>query len=410
MLARCLLSSKSNESRQCPKEVNLADDAGKKTLCVALEEVALNPALKYHLSSCQIMPIGSHTVENAVDRIIGVVSQMLLATEEHIKTATFDDEAEMIFNELFALKKASVESDDEKFYSFLDRKESDYYIGQLEGNNPYSQAEKDHNAKYDEEQFDKYGNYTTDKILELSGVHFSLVEEKYTILVVYKQIINYNAQALEKTFTAERLEFICEPVADEKLKYTFFIDLPSREENLIILSFMPEGKVFVNAGVYDAIKGTMKISKDPSLVHFEISDVENESERFYQSINNSPYIIIDSETGNEVEREEHIDDNGEKQIVIKMIPHKSYFCMCVQIEGKCSVPMEPEEIGDFYLDGVNGFKQSTYNALVWYNKAKTSESYRKMADVFACDPVFADVDMERKYRQLYELAQKADEE
>ena len=414
-----LLSSKSNESRQCPKEVNLADNAGKSILCVALENIEMIPALKYHLTSGQIMTIDSYDTATKIKKVIDVICEKLTykTEKDFAKAVNVDDELEDKFEELFGADRVDNSSEDVRFEEFLKNKESAYYINRLITNNPEWTKKKGKITGFSEDLFDKYGDYQPTKNLPphthtLEGVHFSIVEESNTIVVVYRQFVSYNPLTLEKYYRAERLDSIQETTGEGKIKKTFFIDIIHKEDGLIFLSFVDGGKVIVNSGIYDAIKGSISMTLNPSYLLLEES-INQVEEKEWICKPDSPFIVIDPESGEEVKREKCVNESGEEQTIMRLRPHKSYFSFAIcsnKRNGKSSESLDPEEIGDFYLDGVNGFKQSTYNALVWYNKAKTSESYRKMADIFACDPVFADVEMEKKYRQLYELSQNANEE
>lgn len=64
---------------------------------------------------------------------------------------------------------------------------------------------------------------------------------------------------------------------------------------------------------------------------------------------------------------------------MELQPHKSYFTF--QIRNKDSdtnrYPMDAEDVGDFFMKGIKGFPHNTYNALIWYEKAKTKTAYEK---------------------------------
>lgn len=50
-----VLSEHSNSSRQCPKEITVADNVGVPIVCVKIDDVEMSQALKYHLSTQQIL-------------------------------------------------------------------------------------------------------------------------------------------------------------------------------------------------------------------------------------------------------------------------------------------------------------------------------------------------------------------
>lgn len=97
-------------------------------------------------------------------------------------------------------------------------------------------------------------------------------------------------------------------------------------------------------------------------------------------------------------------DNREERYVT-LESGKSYFAFKIEEYQD----MEAEDIGDYYRKGLHTFPQNTYQALLWYEKAGTSEAYRKMADIFMEVPVFKDENLAVEYAQKYFVLQEKDE-
>lgn len=65
-----ILSHSSNASRQCYKEINIADNANIPMLCVAIDEVKMSSALEYHLSNKQAVFVNSKHIRDELDNIV----------------------------------------------------------------------------------------------------------------------------------------------------------------------------------------------------------------------------------------------------------------------------------------------------------------------------------------------------
>ncbi len=87
-----LLSKNSNESRQCPKEIAIADSAGIPVLCLKIETVEMNPSYEYHFSVAQIMPVDFSAPETALEEIETAVKGRLghIPPVPHTSVNAFD--------------------------------------------------------------------------------------------------------------------------------------------------------------------------------------------------------------------------------------------------------------------------------------------------------------------------------
>ena len=109
-------------------------------------------------------------------------------------------------------------------------------------------------------------------------------------------------------------------------KKTFFVDEPSDEEELVILSFGKD-KVVVNMGLLTNDK--VKISKRPIPIKFDTlySEKETEYKEFkYTPDLKRPISIIDPETTEEIKPVLYFDqETNEVKGKCKLKPYKSYF-------------------------------------------------------------------------------------
>ena len=65
-----LLSKSSVESRQCPKEITLADNAGKPMICIQMDETKMNPMMEYHFLSGQLCYFNPEKPDETLDELL----------------------------------------------------------------------------------------------------------------------------------------------------------------------------------------------------------------------------------------------------------------------------------------------------------------------------------------------------
>ena len=160
----------------------------------------------------------------------------------------------------------------------------------------------------------------------VNGKHFSITDPQGVNTVIYR--VNKTAKEYQKEYpklTVERLISTEELNGNNKRK-TFFIDSPSYEEQLVILSFTGD-KVVVNMGLLENDK--IKISKKPMPVKFDTLYSEKDSvykEFKYTPNLKRPISIIDPETAEEVKPIVYLDKNtNELKGKCELKPYKSYF-------------------------------------------------------------------------------------
>ena len=158
------------------------------------------------------------------------------------------------------------------------------------------------------------------------GKHFSITDPKGVNTVIYQ--INKTPKEYLKEYpkyTVDRLDYTEEIRGDMKRK-TFYVDFPTQEDELLILSFAKE-KVVVNTAVMADDK--ISISKKPMPLKFDsiYSEEEKEIKDFKYTPNlKRPICIIDPETTEEVKPVLYFDENtNEVRGKCKLKPYKSYF-------------------------------------------------------------------------------------
>ncbi len=158
------------------------------------------------------------------------------------------------------------------------------------------------------------------------GKHFSITDPQGVNTVIYQ--INKTPKEYLKEYpkyTVDRLDYTEELRGDMKRK-TFYVDFPTQEDELLILSFAKE-KVVVNTAVM--VDDKISISKKPMPLKFDsiYSEEEKEIKDFKYTPNlKRPICIIDPETTEEVKPVLYFDENtNEVKGKCKLKPYKSYF-------------------------------------------------------------------------------------
>ena len=400
-----ILSQNSNESRQCPKEINIADNANIPMLCVVVDEVKMNSTLEYHLSNKQAVFVNANHIKDELDNIIFSVSSGL----SDISTLTSGTSSGWNFESAFAKKK---ETDmPQKKSSLLEQKLNQKLISSFmqRWKAKNSEAASDSAPLYTEEDFDDEGILSPldeSKKRVLHGVHFSLLTDNETIIVAYRMVTNYKIRELKYQYRLERLDSTVLDIANDegKKEKMFFVDVPEEYVKITILSFNRNNDyVVINEGLLDTKAGKINLT-NAYIMHFQTYATDNHTKTVRIKTLRS-IVIIDPQTGEEVEQEVVSIDNREERYVT-LEGEKSYFAFKVEEEFQ---DMEAEDIGDYYRKGLHAFPQNTYQALLWYEKAATSEAYRKMADIFMDDPIFNDEDLAVEYAKKYLELQEENE-
>ena len=158
------------------------------------------------------------------------------------------------------------------------------------------------------------------------GKHFSITDPEGVNTVIYQ--INKTPKEYLKEYpkyTVDRLDYTEELRGDMKRK-TLYVDFPTQEDELLILSFAKE-KVVVNTAVM--VDDKISISKKPMPLKFDsiYSEEEKEIKDFRYTPNlKRPICIIDPETTEEVKPTLYFDEKtNEVKGKCKLKPYKSYF-------------------------------------------------------------------------------------
>ena len=158
------------------------------------------------------------------------------------------------------------------------------------------------------------------------GKHFSITDPEGVNTVIYQ--INKTPKEYLKEYpkyTVDRLDYTEEFRGNMKRK-TFYVDFPTQEDELLILSFAQE-KVVVNTAVM--VNDKISISKKPMPLKFDslYSEEEKEIKDFKYTPNlKRPICIIDPDTTEEVKPVLYFDDEtNEVKGKCKLKPYKSYF-------------------------------------------------------------------------------------
>ena len=158
------------------------------------------------------------------------------------------------------------------------------------------------------------------------GKHFSITDPEGVNTVIYQ--INKTPKEYLKEYpkyTVDRLDYTEEIRGNMKRK-TFYVDFPTQEDELLILSFANE-RVVVNTAVM--IDDKISISKKPMPLKFDsiYSEEEKEIKDFKYTPNlKRPICIIDPETTEELKPILYFDERtNEVRGKCKLKPYKSYF-------------------------------------------------------------------------------------
>lgn len=158
------------------------------------------------------------------------------------------------------------------------------------------------------------------------GKHFSITDPQGVNTVIYQ--INKTPKEFLKEYpkyTVDRLDYT-EEIRENTTKKTFYVDFPTYEDELLILSFAKE-KVVVNTAIM--VDDKISINKKPTALKFDsiYSEEEKEIKDFKYTPNlKRPICVIDPETTEEVKPVLYFDENtNEVRGKCKLKPYKSYF-------------------------------------------------------------------------------------
>lgn len=100
-----ILSESSNSSRQCPKEISIADNANKQIICIKIDDTEMNPGFRYHLSMQQTFFLDISIVDKKLVSVVEAVQEKLLKKRANITDSDYaynvDEELDKHFHRLF---------------------------------------------------------------------------------------------------------------------------------------------------------------------------------------------------------------------------------------------------------------------------------------------------------------------
>lgn len=426
-----ILSEHSNVSRQCPKEVNIADNIGIPIVCIKIDDVELNQGLKYHLSTRQILFLDASNIKEELEIVTSAINDKLNNKSDNDNTSLYniDQQLEKSFKELFSPSAKDTKSliekklDDVFSRNFMDRLLLNMKSEMYEPQNKKGSTVKKAFLLSPSEREDEL----------LRGKHFNLPKINGVKTIVFQMddnIIDY----------ATKSEYY-NPVPLERIEgeeyTTFFAHKPPKHgSGIIILHFdCNEHRAFVNTGIL--FSDNLRMCKKPFVVSFqkvfvndgilslneaayencdellEYPKTNEKSEKWVDAeINVSPIILIDPDTGEPVRRKLYY-DSEKKCMKAKMsvIPNKSYFAFQIRQTKSNAIafPLSLLQQGVFYRKGLNGFPKDLMEAARLFEKDGTKEALCELALLFKESGTFNDPDAYKDYllRSLENGCEKA---
>ncbi len=416
-----VLSEHSNASRQCPKEITVADNVGIPIVCVKIDDVEMNQALKYHLSTQQILFLDASNIKEELKIVTSAISDKLSdGTSKNDDYAyNIDQQLEEKFAELFSPSAKDTKSSiEKKLDDILSR---NFMHKLLDGINTSTQDDK----------CEKESPASTKKKFLLSpmeweedflrGKHFSLPKMDGVKTIVFQTIDNIIDYATKSEYYNLVL---LESIENEDSTMFFAHKPPKCGSYIVILHFdHKEHRVFLNAGILYADK--LKMSEKPvpvsfqkvfvnngcmslSEIAYENSDVthdhsqpENTKAKWVDAdIKASPIILIDPDTAEPVRRKLYYDSEQEcMKAKMLIVPNKSYFAFQIQDKdsGLFSFPLSNLEQGVYYRKGQHGFPKDFIKAAELLETDGSIEALCELALLFKETSSFNDPDAYKEY-------------
>lgn len=439
-----LLSAHSNKSRQCSKEVNLADNMNTPIICVKIDDVEMNEGLKYHLSFKQTAFIDALSIDSQIIKLVSVIREKFglyfkkeKAANEHTDDfgsfvlrggfPIFEDEnfeesfdfnvdieLDKKFDELFE------EPQDQKITSLvkeqLQKKVEQKFIFEFK-ENLSGMADNSPDVDVPPEGYERPSLILNKDYEYVCGKNFFLPilhGTKTTVFQIYKNAVDYSLLSAHYNICAA--DYIEEK---EKSVITFYFEsLPVEGISLILLHFdYSKNIVVINNGILK--NDIVIISKNPMFMPLPKLSIENcelsLSNAAYDSktvqlmhpnsssdkqecwvsadIKLAPVIIIDPETAQPVKREIYYDKQARcNKLRIKLKPHKSYFVFQIFFPNTNSSfrALTAYEKGRYYRLGMFGFPKDLMEAAQLLEEDGSSEALYELALIFGRETEFND--------------------
>lgn len=427
-----ILSENSNNSRQCPKEISIADNANKPIICIKIDDTEMNPGFRYHLSMQQTFFLDISIVDKKLDSIVEAVQEKLNGKVDskspNNPNYNVDEQLDSIFEDLFGRKSKITEVD--KTENSIKRRLGDIaeknFINRF-ANGVQELEKKKNEIKEDNEHKPKLllGPIAEEEKF-LRGKHFSIANDiDYNTIVfrVNENVIDFTT--MSRSYGCELLESIEDNETDST---TYFVDNPPRKGvSLVFLHFSPiNNKVFVNTGVL--CNDEVRICKKPMLITWENMRVDNMgvelSKTYYENtydlndstdqnyeevwheadIRKSPTVVIDPETAKLVLREVYCDEKEKiMKARMKLTPYKSYFAFQIRYSetDAVSLPLTSLEQGTYYRKGIYGFPKDYMKAAEILESDGSKEALFELAMIFKASGDYYDIDT---YKELLQLS------
>lgn len=416
-----VLSEYSNSSRQCPKEITVADNVGIPIVCVKIDDVEMCHALKYHLSTQQILFLDASNIKEELKIVTSAISDKLNNKTGNIGDYTYniDQQFEERFAELFSPSTKDTKSTiEKKLDDILSRNFMNQLLAKINTSTQDEECVKD-SLTSTQKKFLLSPMEWEDEFLR--GKHFSLPNVGDVKTIVFQTIDNI----IDYATKSEYYNLVLLESVDDEECTTFFPHKPPKcGSHIIILHFdRNERRVFVNTGILYIDK--LSMSKDPVVVSLQRVNVENGvlslNEIAYENsdlqlenaitneataqwvdadIKVSPIVLLDPDTAEPVRRKIYYDENKKcTNAKMLVIPNKSYFAF--QIRHKetdaISFPLSLLQQGIFYRKGLHGFPKDLLEAAQLFEKDGSKEALYELALLFKEPGSFNDSDAYKEY-------------
>ena len=416
-----VLSEHSNASRQCPKEITVADNVGIPIVCVKIDDVEMCHALKYHLSTQQILFLDASNIKEELKIVTSAISDKLNNKTGNIGDYTYniDQQLEERFAELFSPSTKDTKSTiEKKLDDILSRNFMNQLLAKINTSTQDEECVKDSLAST-QKKFLLSPMEWEDEYLQ--GKHFSLPKMKGIKTIIFQKIENI----IDYATKSEYYNLVALENIDDEECTTFFPRKPPKSgSDMIILHFdYDEHRVFLNTGVLYIDK--LRMCKKPIVISYQkttvnngvlsLSEVayENKSEIFEQGesdnsmgewvdadIKISPIILIDPDTAEPVRRKLYYDTEQERmKAKMLIIPNKSYFAfqICQTESNAISFPLSMLQQGIFYRNGLHGFPKDLLEAARLFEKDGSKEALCELALLFKEPGSFNDPGAYKEY-------------
>ena len=427
-----ILSENSNSSRQCPKELTIADNIGLPVICVKIDDVEMNATLKYHLSMNQIIVMDVSTITAQLVSVVNVIRDKLnCQVESKVPDKHYynvDEQLTNKFEELFGVNAKKADENLERMSVEGKLKEittKNFIVDFIEG------VERLKNAYSKKNQVDIYNSKKrisgplANEAVSLQGKHFSIPNMegvKTLVFQVQDDIIDYATKSRYKNCV------LLESYNDVDLAATtYFPNRPPKcGSHIIVLHFdNNDNRVFVNMGILYNDK--LNLSKSPLVLNFQklktinstvfLSDIaydcektkselyceqeiSQEGEWLDAEIKAAPIIVIDPKTAEPVLRKVYYDEKEQKvKAQIFLVPQKEYFAFTYidKDTGLSFSPLNNIEQATFYRKGIYGFPKDIMKAAELLNGDDSDAALFQISLLFKEKGAYHDVELYREY-------------